>query len=337
MTTGVAELLTQQELESFEEFAESATSWNVDFRQLDRERFRTSMLQARIGKMLFSHARLGCHVEQRGATPPGMRTFALTGSSSPEMHWFGHRVGEDVLLLFPRHREISAFSRPGLSVRTVSIPEVLLDGRFEQDDASRVSRMLGDDEMFFRAPRSLVRPLRSLMLAVPEIVRSASGNPVLVREFQDQLLSTLLAVIEGSSIGLLPARGRSGSTLRRALDFIHDHAETPLRVSDVLAVAGVSERSLQYLFRREIGLTPKRYLNGRRLYGVHRDLWCADRRQGRVADVASSWGFWHMGQFAADYRAMFGELPSDTLRRNHRDRRNAGTPQAPDFFTARFS
>ena len=33
-----------------------------------------------------------------------------------------------------------------------------------------------------------------------------------------------------------------------------------------------------------------------------------------VADVAASWGFWHLSHFAADYKAMFGELPSETLR-----------------------
>ena len=32
-----------------------------------------------------------------------------------------------------------------------------------------------------------------------------------------------------------------------------------------------------------------------------------------VAEVASRWGFWHMGQLAADYRQLFGELPSETL------------------------
>ncbi|MFV2073945.1 MAG: helix-turn-helix domain-containing protein, partial [Thermoanaerobaculales bacterium] len=37
-----------------------------------------------------------------------------------------------------------------------------------------------------------------------------------------------------------------------------------------------------------------------------------------VTDVANSWGFWHMGQFAADYRRQFGELPSETLRRASR-------------------
>jgi AraC family ethanolamine operon transcriptional activator len=35
----------------------------------------------------------------------------------------------------------------------------------------------------------------------------------------------------------------------------------------------------------------------------------------KVVDVANRWGFWHMGQLAADYRRQFGELPSETLRR----------------------
>jgi AraC family ethanolamine operon transcriptional activator len=34
-----------------------------------------------------------------------------------------------------------------------------------------------------------------------------------------------------------------------------------------------------------------------------------------IADVANNWGFWHMGQFAHNYRKLFGELPSETLHR----------------------
>ncbi|GHU15365.1 hypothetical protein AGMMS50225_28560 [Betaproteobacteria bacterium] len=33
-----------------------------------------------------------------------------------------------------------------------------------------------------------------------------------------------------------------------------------------------------------------------------------------VGDIAARWGFWHLSHFAADYKEMFGELPSDTLR-----------------------
>ena len=32
-----------------------------------------------------------------------------------------------------------------------------------------------------------------------------------------------------------------------------------------------------------------------------------------VKSVALAHGFWQLGNFAHDYRAMFGELPSETL------------------------
>ena len=34
-----------------------------------------------------------------------------------------------------------------------------------------------------------------------------------------------------------------------------------------------------------------------------------------VKSVALTHGFWHLGQFAHDYRATFGEMPSETLAR----------------------
>ncbi|CAG9232914.1 hypothetical protein BVI1335_880001 [Burkholderia vietnamiensis] len=33
-----------------------------------------------------------------------------------------------------------------------------------------------------------------------------------------------------------------------------------------------------------------------------------------MQDVAAAWGFWHLSQFATDYRRMFGKRPSETLR-----------------------
>jgi hypothetical protein len=46
----------------------------------------------------------------------------------------------------------------------------------------------------------------------------------------------------------------------------------------------------------------------------------------RVNDFANRWGFWHMGQFAADYRRLFAELPARTLRRGDRTSRNTASP-----------
>jgi AraC-like DNA-binding protein len=32
-----------------------------------------------------------------------------------------------------------------------------------------------------------------------------------------------------------------------------------------------------------------------------------------VHAIAERWGFWHTGEFASDYRRLFGQLPSETL------------------------
>lgn len=69
---------------------------------------------------------------------------------------------------------------------------------------------------------------------------------------------------------------------------------------------------MRYAFRELFGVSPKRYLQAVRLNGVRRDLLAATP-EAKIADVANRWGFWHLGQFAADYRRQFDELPSETL------------------------
>ena len=112
------------------------------------------------------------------------------------------------------------------------------------------------------------------------------------------------------------ARGSRGTHhSSNARDFIEAHADQAPSVQDVYRAAGVSRRTLNYAFRELIGVTPKQYLRATRLDGVRKEL----HRKGpsaKIADTANTWGYWHLGQFAADYRRQFGELPSDTLRRS---------------------
>jgi AraC family ethanolamine operon transcriptional activator len=102
--------------------------------------------------------------------------------------------------------------------------------------------------------------------------------------------------------------------LKRARSFIEENARKPLAVRDVCRAAGVSWRTLDYAFREEFGVAPKAYLKATQLNGVRREIRRAEPPVV-ISDVANRWGFWHMGQFAADYRKLFGELPSETLAR----------------------
>ena len=58
------------------------------------------------------------------------------------------------------------------------------------------------------------------------------------------------------------------------------------------------------------------YLRLRRMSLVYRALWRGDPDAASVSEVARRYGFRNLGRFAASYRALFGELPSATLRRS---------------------
>jgi len=106
--------------------------------------------------------------------------------------------------------------------------------------------------------------------------------------------------------------GAKLSTTRRR-ELLLAHTDEPLSILQVCSHLGTSRRKLNYCFQDVLGTTPVKYLRTLRLNGVRRVLRHAEKGV-TVQDVAAHWGFWHLGQFAQDYRRLFGELPSTTLR-----------------------
>lgn len=102
--------------------------------------------------------------------------------------------------------------------------------------------------------------------------------------------------------------------LRRALDFMDQHAGEPLTLARIAAAAQCSARTLHRAFQQSRGSTPLQQLKEIRLARVRRDL-LAPQSSASVTEVALRWGFAHLGQFSVDYRKAFGEKPSETMRR----------------------
>lgn len=110
--------------------------------------------------------------------------------------------------------------------------------------------------------------------------------------------------------GLAPAP----RDVRRAVDFIHAHADTNPALGDIAAVAEVPGRTLSAHFKAYVGASPLAYVRRVRLQNVRRLL--QNRSFDSVAEAANAQGFGHLGRFAGAYEAMFGEKPYQTLRRN---------------------
>lgn len=110
----------------------------------------------------------------------------------------------------------------------------------------------------------------------------------------------------------------SSSVRKRIIDkakhFALHAPDEPPTIYDLCKEIGVSRRKLQNCFLEEFGVSPAHYLRTIRLNAVRRDLRQGSTADTRIGEVAAKWGFWHLGRFSADYKAMFGELPSNTVR-----------------------
>ena len=145
----------------------------------------------------------------------------------------------------------------------------------------------------------------------------------LAREQLEAFVMTqvLLAVPHEHSAQLAtPTAPAQRTRVGAVVELIDAHPDQPLTLVDMTRVAGVGARALQAGFRETVGMAPLAYLRKVRLDRVRAELTetAGDRS---VTDVALRWGFAHLGRFAGQYRAQFGESPSETVRtalRTHR-------------------
>jgi AraC-like DNA-binding protein len=112
----------------------------------------------------------------------------------------------------------------------------------------------------------------------------------------------------------LPRRA-PGGVIKRAVDLIEERSAEPWTTVGLATDLHLSVRALQAGFKREVGMAPMAYLRMVRLRRAHAVLEAAVPGDTTVQAIAVSLGLLHQGRFAADYRGVFGETPSETLRR----------------------
>ena len=141
-------------------------------------------------------------------------------------------------------------------------------------------------------------------------------QPIMTAPLVHTILSGLLLSADHNLRAQLDSHARSigPGTVRRANEYIEQHAHEPITVAQVASWAGVSIRALQQGFQRSLGATPHQIIQRTRLERAHDDLVNSSADEATVASIGAKWGFPHAGRFAAVYHARYGTYPSTTLR-----------------------
>ncbi len=247
-------------------------------------------------------------VHQVGAPPGDCYTIGILTTRNYALQWNGRQVSADNMEVFAPGQEYESSGPGGFGAFTLSIERSRLDGMAEQLGLSPLSELTGNAP-WIGAPEDPVAldDLRQQLWR--RVARDDAGeSPAAIAE------SVLMAAqrMPASTASTASSHSRRAAFLA-ALDVMQETpVGEPLTVHALCQATGVSVSTLERAFRERVGVGPKSYLIALRLHGVRRALRAATR-PARVGDVANRWGFWHMGKFAADYRRLFGELPSATL------------------------
>lgn len=129
------------------------------------------------------------------------------------------------------------------------------------------------------------------------------------------LLDAFARAVASADASVAPDRAKLPATrlVRLAEEYLDSHLHTPVYIADLCTVTGASERTLRNAFHNVYGVGPTRYLVYRRLATARRALRTAQSGD-TVTAIATRNGLWDLGRFAADYRTLYGEPPSATLR-----------------------
>ena len=142
------------------------------------------------------------------------------------------------------------------------------------------------------------------------------NHELAVGNLQLLLIQGLLQIQPHNYTDALAGRERpaSAAVVKRAIDLMHAEPQRLWSTAELARATGVSARALQRAFDRAGQPSPMMYLRRLRMQRVRAELAAHSAHSVTVTMVAGRWGFLHLGRFASQYRELFGESPSETLR-----------------------
>jgi len=311
-----------------EEQAASLNGWHQVYEQITPGRFLGRLHEVRFAGVQLFRETSNQVVHQSGTPWPGSRAVGVPIAMDGTALFCGQPVDLDTLVTIGPADELDFYAPRRFDILGLAIDAGLLEVHARRVEHRDIATLF-DARNVFKPGAARLDEFRRALLTVLE---SLVVNPTALqfrqaqRVLEQTMLHAVVAVVADDVPSPELAHPRRRHIVDAAKDFMRARIAETITVADLCIELGVSRRTLQYSFQEVLGINPVRFLRAMRLNGVRRDLKNPGAQPGSVQDTAANWGFWHLGHFVTDYKRMFGELPSETLRRTRRPTAAARTP-----------
>jgi len=310
--------LRHRSTRNVEEHARCFSGWEMRYNQVTPGLFEGSITELDLDGMQLIRDRANQAMVKSGQSWDGAIAFSLPLAVKDQAFYCdGHAINVQSVLAGSGDQLPDLRTPADLDLLCVAVDKSLLETMLAQQQRDLRLDLSAVAGCFQLANFSCREELGSLIDSVME----GEGPTLLAHAairagIRDTVLLHLLDLIDSEEVTPLSSTARK-RIVDRACEFALSNRDNPPSIMDLCNHVGASRRKLQYCFQETLGVNPVAYLRILRLNAVHRALLQADSTMN-VQDVAANWGFWHLSRFAAEYRQLFGERPSDTLGRARR-------------------
>ncbi|NIE62255.1 helix-turn-helix domain-containing protein [Burkholderia sp. Ax-1719] len=296
----------------------AVNGWEQVYRQMTPGRYESRVVQASSSEFHFFREQTNRRVVQAGVSPAGFASLAVPLYAPVVGTFQGQKVDGYALMQLGPGEEFRFYTPEAMHYVGVSLPAETMFELVAVTIGEEAARQLRRNVVPF--PAEAAQALRQRLapfLDASERDGAVFAHPASIKRFQDEVLSVLLGLLE-SATGL-PSRDLTHATysdiVKRCERITEDNTQESLTVLDLCRMLRCSRRTLQTSFQRVANVTPVEYLRSIRLNAVHRLLRSTSADELLIGDAAARWGFTHLSYFAREYRDLFGELPSQTVRK----------------------
>ncbi|MFI8617251.1 AraC family transcriptional regulator N-terminal domain-containing protein [Acidovorax sp. NPDC077693] len=158
----------------------------------------------------------------------------------------------------------------------------------------------------------MTRELEDLMARALVLMGRPEDIPILAPMVERELLYRLLSGPQATLLRQIASAKGPLPKVRKAIGWIGQNFNRPIKIDDVGAACGMSRASLNRSFREITGLSPLQYQKQLRLLEARRLLIGGEHS---VSGAAFAVGYESSSQFSRDYLRHFEVSPSQDLRR----------------------
>jgi AraC-like DNA-binding protein len=256
----------------------------------------------------------GIHIES--GTPPGSIGFVQQLKGTGRMRINGRLVADDEVAIMHAPLDYDLVNTADTHYLVLAVDKERVRRHMEAlwcraiPDFNSISRLVSKSTAHYKTLELAFKGYLEQVYSEPGCISTLEAQHLLVEELLDTV------VLSGRPSKSRRSTAKRHQLAQQAAGYLRENIDRVVTLRDMCEHVGVSERSLRQGFLERFGHTPTAYIKRHRLYQLHSGLKAGKVRDTTGTRTAMSLGLLHLGRTSSEYQVLFGELPSETLRRH---------------------